>query len=148
MNAERFATNLIRGPRPSSWKELQDLGVQVVVNLETCMYEMTHDDEYERGNAEDFGIAEHRIYCSDVSPPNRSKVGHIIEILKGCEDRGLVCYIHCLHGKDRTGFIVAVWRIVIDGWTFERARDEMFAKGYHRLPYETWLIALSKYAKP
>jgi protein tyrosine/serine phosphatase len=33
--------------------------------------------------------------------------------------------VHCRHGSDRTGMMVAIYRIVIDGWTKEQAIDEM-----------------------
>jgi tyrosine-protein phosphatase SIW14 len=37
-------------------------------------------------------------------------------------------YVHCLRGKDRTGTVVACYRIQHDGWDNERALAE--AKGY------------------
>jgi hypothetical protein len=33
--------------------------------------------------------------------------------------------VHCRHGSDRTGTMVAVYRIVIEGWTKAQAIDEM-----------------------
>ena len=33
-------------------------------------------------------------------------------------------FIHCHHGKDRTGTVVACYRISHDGWTAERAKYE------------------------
>lgn len=38
--------------------------------------------------------------------------------------------VHCQHGADRTGTMVAIYRIVIDGWTREQAIDEMVNGGY------------------
>src|SRR4029077_1785149 len=37
--------------------------------------------------------------------------------------------VHCQHGQDRTGLIVAAWR-VRHGWTHEQAQTEMRAMGY------------------
>jgi protein tyrosine/serine phosphatase len=38
--------------------------------------------------------------------------------------------VHCQHGKDRTGGIVAVWRVLYQGWTKESAIAEMERGGY------------------
>jgi protein tyrosine/serine phosphatase len=38
--------------------------------------------------------------------------------------------VHCRHGSDRTGTLVAAYRIVVDGWTKEQASDEMVNGGF------------------
>jgi protein tyrosine/serine phosphatase len=38
--------------------------------------------------------------------------------------------VHCRHGSDRTGTMVAAYRIVVDGWTKAEATDEMINGGY------------------
>jgi hypothetical protein len=38
--------------------------------------------------------------------------------------------VHCRHGSDRTGMMVAIYRIIIDGWTKAQAIDEMVNGGY------------------
>ena len=38
--------------------------------------------------------------------------------------------VHCRHGSDRTGTMVAVYRIVVEGWTKADASDEMIHGGY------------------
>jgi protein tyrosine/serine phosphatase len=38
--------------------------------------------------------------------------------------------VHCRHGSDRTGTMVAVYRIVVEGWTKAEATDEMINGGY------------------
>ncbi|MDR2886658.1 MAG: tyrosine-protein phosphatase [Bacteroidales bacterium] len=43
--------------------------------------------------------------------------------------------IHCKHGSDRTGLVVALYRILFQGWSKEAAIDEMKNGGYnfHRI---------------
>jgi len=43
--------------------------------------------------------------------------------------------IHCKHGADRTGLIVAMYRIVFQNWTKEQAIDEMTQGdfGFHQI---------------
>ncbi|MDE2422218.1 MAG: dual specificity protein phosphatase family protein [Gammaproteobacteria bacterium] len=33
--------------------------------------------------------------------------------------------VHCQHGSDRTGTMIAIYRIVVEGWTKKQAKDEM-----------------------
>jgi len=43
--------------------------------------------------------------------------------------------IHCYHGADRTGFIIALYRIVYENWTQVEAIEEMLdgGYGYHKM---------------
>lgn len=55
------------------------------------------------------------------------------------EARSLICdpppgdfwLVHCTHGQDRTGLVVAEYRVLCDGWTLADARAEMLAHHYH-----------------
>ena len=38
--------------------------------------------------------------------------------------------VHCKHGSDRTGTMLAIYRIVHDGWSKQQAIDEMIDGGY------------------
>ncbi len=38
--------------------------------------------------------------------------------------------VHCQHGSDRTGTMVAIYRITFEGWTKAQATDEMINGGY------------------
>lgn len=40
-------------------------------------------------------------------------------------------FVHCAHGDDRTGLIVALYRVRYEGWTPRAAHDEMVAKGHN-----------------
>ena len=38
--------------------------------------------------------------------------------------------VHCRHGADRTGLIIALYRVMYQGWTKGNAKDEMLNGGY------------------
>jgi tyrosine-protein phosphatase SIW14 len=38
--------------------------------------------------------------------------------------------VHCLHGSDRTGVVIAMYRIIFENWTREQALDELQNGGY------------------
>jgi protein tyrosine/serine phosphatase len=52
--------------------------------------------------------------------------------------------VHCQHGKDRTGGIVAVWRVLYQGWTKEAAIREMKEGGYG---YSDWLFSNARHIR-
>ena len=39
-------------------------------------------------------------------------------------------FIHCQHGKDRTGLLAALYRVKYQGWTPEQAHKEWAALGH------------------
>lgn len=39
-------------------------------------------------------------------------------------------YVHCRHGRDRTGLVVGCYRMWIDGWSEATAAREMDAMGF------------------
>lgn len=47
-------------------------------------------------------------------------------------------YIHCEHGQDRTGLIVACWRVNVQHWTKAAAEQEMLAHGFHKSLLGLW----------
>lgn len=52
-------------------------------------------------------------------------------------------YVHCLHGRDRTGLIIGAWRIVHQGWTMEQVNAERARYGvYGIVEFEDVEIAL------
>ncbi len=42
-------------------------------------------------------------------------------------------HVHCFHGRERTGMMIAIYRMVVDQYSFVEALDEM--KQYHFNPY-------------
>jgi protein tyrosine/serine phosphatase len=44
-------------------------------------------------------------------------------------------FVHCRAGRDRTGLEIAMYRIVVQGWTRQRAIGELYAHGYNWMLY-------------
>lgn len=42
-------------------------------------------------------------------------------------------YVHCIHGRDRTGFLIGLYRERAEQWTYERVSRELAAYGHDRL---------------
>lgn len=64
-------------------------------------------------------MAAHRINEKDV-----------IQALRLIKNRKGSILIHCKHGSDRTGLVVAMYRIIVQGWSREEAINEMKLGGY------------------
>jgi protein-tyrosine phosphatase len=48
-------------------------------------------------------------------------------------------FVHCYHGEDRTGAVVALYRIVFQGCTVDQAHQEMMKDGHS--PFLFWIDA-------
>lgn len=139
------AFGVYRGPRPRSFADLKAKGIKYVINLQSGFYERTHEDGYERERASEFGMFELDLSLSDFYPPDREKVGRALKLIRAIQTQGESVYIHCKHGKDRTGYVIAAFRMHCWGWSFEEAVAEMFSHGFHKFPYALWLPSLSKW---
>ena len=53
-----------------------------------------------------------------------------LRLIKTGEAKGPVL-VHCKHGADRTGVVIAMYRILYQGWTKEQAIDEMEHGGFN-----------------
>ncbi len=53
-----------------------------------------------------------------------------LTLIKAHESEGPIL-VHCQHGADRTGVVIAMYRILYQGWSKEQAIDEMKNGGYN-----------------
>ena len=53
-----------------------------------------------------------------------------LKLIKAHEGEGPIL-VHCLHGADRTGVVIAMYRIIYQGWTKSQAIDEMENGGFN-----------------
>jgi len=134
-NFGEVTPNLYRGAQPNivGYQELANMGVSIVVDLR-----LTGKDEESR--------EVRKLGMQFVSMPwhcyfPKDKVfARFLEILR--ENRGKKVFVHCRYGDDRTGMMIAAFRMAVEGWTPEEARKEMKQFGFHHLvcpslgPYE------------
>ena len=81
----------------------------------------------ERMWVEEAGMA----YVNIGSNASRVEPAKIERFLKEIDEAQKPIFVHCFHGRDRTGLGVAVYRIVEEGWPREAALKELYAHGYH-----------------
>jgi tyrosine-protein phosphatase SIW14 len=125
-NFAKVADGVYRGAQPDAagFRALAGMGVKTVVNLRS-----KHDD---RKEAEPLGLHVVSIPISAglrLDPPSEDAVNAFFGVVLDPARRPV--FFHCAEGKDRTGTMCALYRIEVDGWTPERAHDEMVAFGWH-----------------
>lgn len=117
-----------RGPRPQTYLDLQLKGFTRVIDLQSGLENWLTDSELEFEEPRDFGIERLTIRCSSVMPPTRREVNLFLGLLEMSPRK---TYVHCHSGVDRTGFMIAVYRMRKMGWNYKKAYDEWVMLGRH-----------------
>jgi protein tyrosine/serine phosphatase len=119
---------LYRSAQPSAegMKSLKEAGVETIVNLRSF-----HSDRDEIGST---GLGYEHIYMKAWHPERKEAV-RFLQIVTNPKRQPVL--VHCQHGSDRTGTMVAIYRIAVQGWTKEEAIREMTTGGYgyHKIWY-------------
>ena len=124
-NFHKVSDQLYRGAQPQAGgvKKLAELGVKTIINLRG-EDEISRDEQKE---AEAAGLRYFSISMPGLSAPSDEQVARAMSIIDNSENQPV--FIHCKRGSDRTGTIVAVYRISHHNWTGDRAMAEAKAHG-------------------
>lgn len=116
---------LLRGGQPSNsgLRELAKGGIKTIINLRT----------------EDFNKKVINAYRTDQIRtvhlpfyPYEPQDQLMIDFLKiMLNPKHKPVFVHCFHGADRTGVVIAIYRIVVQNWDKEKAIAEMKKRGLH-----------------
>lgn len=120
--------HIFRGGEPAE-EGLRELGAAHVV-LDIDLRESGKATEDERRMAQSLGMQYVNIPLPAFAAPRIEDVKRVLSLL-GPDDAGKI-FVHCRRGKDRTGTIVACYRIQHDGWNNERAEEEAKSYGMSR----------------
>lgn len=116
--------NLFRGGTPTdeALLELKALGVSLVIDLR----EDSKGRLREKEQVEQLGMHYAHIPMRAMAAPRQAEIEQALALL--LREQSAKIYLHCWRGKDRTGLVVACYRIQHDGWDSRRALAE--AKEY------------------
>lgn len=59
-----------------------------------------------------------------------SEIAQALGTIKGLQAQNKSVLVHCYHGADRTGLIIAMYRIIEQEWSIAHAKQEMTAGGF------------------
>lgn len=127
VNFHEVSENLYRGAQPSDkgLRNLAALGVKTIIDLR---HGKDHADT-EQKQAERLGLRYINVPMEGLTAPTDKQIGDLLAVFNAA-DQGPV-FVHCREGKDRTGTVVACYRIAHDHWTNSRALDEAKSYGLH-----------------
>jgi tyrosine-protein phosphatase SIW14 len=123
-NFGEVTPKLYRGglPDETGWAALAKMGVKVVVD--------THDaSKREQKAVNDRGMQYIAIpwHCPW---PKDAVFAKFLKVLRENPDKKV--FVHCRLGDDRTGMMIAAYRMADEGWTAEEAMREMQVFGFSR----------------
>lgn len=125
-NFAKVSPTLWRGAQPTKegFRNLEAAGVKTVVSLREH-----HDDA---DLIEGTRLKYLRIPM-DAWKPEEAEVVLLLETLERTlkEPERRPVFVHCEQGKDRTGYGIAAYRMVFEGWSADDAIHEMFDFRFH-----------------
>jgi tyrosine-protein phosphatase SIW14 len=134
-NFGEVSPTLYRGgqPSPQGLEELAKMGVNIVVDVRLS----GRDKERKAVTKQGMQFVELPWHCLF---PKDDPFVRFLALLR--DNPGKKVFVHCRYGDDRTGMMIAAYRMSVEGWTPEEARQEMEKFGFHRMicpslgPYE------------
>lgn len=138
-NAGKISEALFRGAQPSAkgLVELKKLGVTTIVDLRGNRGPVAR----ERALAESLGMRFIDIPMNGWSVPANAQVAEFLKLFR--QDSTQKIFVHCYFGSDRTGVMVAAYRMVQQNWNADQAVEEMYSFGFH---YH-WYPAMQTYVR-
>lgn len=126
-NLHRVSEELYRSGQPESegFTALEQMGVRSVLNLREY-HKDTRKARHTNLHLMAYPVAAGQVTAADVE-----------NCLRLLQDAPKPALVHCWHGSDRTGIVVAAYRIIYQGWSIEAAekefRDDTY--GHHEFWY-------------
>jgi tyrosine-protein phosphatase SIW14 len=113
---------LYRGaqPRKHAFESLAKLGIQIVVDLRG-------DRDSERTEVTSLGMEYVPMHWQCSFPKDRI-FAEFLTLIRSNPDKKI--FVHCRVGDDRTGMMIAAYRMAEDGWTAKQAMEEMVRYGF------------------
>lgn len=119
-NFHHVNDQLYRGaqPKEGGLETLKKLGVRAIVNLRNGAEATPNEGD----EARRLGLRYYNVPLPDLSAPQDKDVQLVLDIISDKENKPV--FVHCRHGEDRTGTIIACYRISHDDWTAAEAKAE------------------------
>jgi len=109
-------------PDPEELRAAQKRGVRTVVVLRSRI-----PDE-ERKAAAELGLELVHVPMDGTKMPSMEEVDQAMTVILDPSKRPVL--VHCVHGEERTGAVIAAYRVVADGWDPAAAESEALELGF------------------
>ena len=118
---------LYRGSQPTA-DEIENLfrrGVKTIVKLNVA------DLEMERSATGELGMRLFEIPLNARTVGTSKECGDVERAYQAITDpMNWPVYVHCDHGRDRTGFLIGLYRERVEGWAFPQVSDDLARYGH------------------
>lgn len=118
-NFGKVNDNYFRGSQPTKPQlaALKAMGVKTIIDLRRDYV------PEEREWAKELQLNYFNLPLKPAQPATKEQTEYFLRLVN--DPANAPVYVHCKGGKHRTGALTAVYRITHDGWTAERAFEEM-----------------------
>lgn len=118
-NFHQTNERVFRGGQPTAeaWPSLARLGVKTIIDLRQTDEHSTTEEAQAVAAA---GMKYVNVPMKGVVAPSDQQVNKVLSLLNSGEP----VFIHCHRGSDRTGAVIACYRIAHDGWSSKQALNE------------------------
>jgi tyrosine-protein phosphatase SIW14 len=123
---ELEAGAIYRGSQPQTtedYQKLKSMGIKTIINLR---WDASVTKSNQEASAHRFHFLNFPIKATDY--PNNNQIQEIFEVLN--DSRNHPIFIHCQFGKDRTGLVAALYRVLYQNWKPQQARNEWIQMGF------------------
>lgn len=125
-NLYQVNNGLYRSEQPSKkgFKAIEAMGVKTILNLRRLR------DDKKKAKGFNFKLIHQPIKTKAL---NENDILKALKVITNSES----VLVHCWHGSDRTGTIIAAYRMVVENWTKTQAIEEFQREelGYHHNMY-------------
>ena len=117
--------HVIRGAQPTElgFEYLAKIGVKTVLDLRESGERASKEEQMVTA----LGMNYVNVGMSGLTPPTASQISQILALLEDTSTGAV--FVHCMRGADRTGVVIAAYRIDHDRWDNDRALAEAKSDG-------------------
>lgn len=137
-NFHQVDAQIYRGgrPRPTAFPKLLEIGIRTIISLEEEEAAASEKAEIDRINLRLPAHQQIQFVSLPIGPAEIEVKGVSNERLETLytqmRDAQRPIFIHCFHGKDRTGAVVAIYRLLMQQKPFAEAYEEAYHYGFSR----------------
>ena len=130
-NFEQVNNELYRGAQPDlkAMQQLKVLGIKSIINLRM----MNDVWKGEKGAATSVSMVYTNIPFAPLSAPTDAQIATVLAAIDAMPKP---VFVHCQYGIDRTGLVIACYRIQHDHWPNSKALKEALVHGMSRFEVE------------
>ena len=116
-------------PRDGGLIRLRELGINTIINLRGA----SKQTRAEGAEARALGFNYYNVALPNWGRPQDGRVARVLDLIAAPESGKVL--VHCKDGVDRTGTIVAIYRMTHEGWTSNQALAEAERSGMRKTQF-------------